>query len=184
MQIEEQSFQSSVFYWIGVLEKLANAKFVKDLGGGKSLVARWRTLSILADKDGATINDLAEYTFIERSALSRLLETMQEDGLLERRSRPDDGRTTEVHLTRKGHKTFAMMLPVRRAVFAQASQGMSRREIGELMRLIHVLIANLQKESQGSLAQVEEEPVGDGKSPATARSKRRRQGRSRNQSNV
>jgi DNA-binding MarR family transcriptional regulator len=182
MQIEEKSFQTSVFYWIGVLERLANAKFVEDLGGGKALVARWRTLSTLADKDGATINDLADFTFIERSALSRLLEQMEEDGLLERRTRPGDRRTTEVYLTRKGQQSFATMLPVRRAVFAQASVGLARGEIAELMRILHVLIANLQKELQpGSAEEIAGEPAtGAARSPTGQQhSKRRRSGRSR-----
>ena len=154
MRIEEKSFQTSVFYWIGVLEKLANAKFVQDLGGGKSLVPRWRTLSILAEKDGATINDLSEYSFIERSALSRLLETMEDDDLIERRTRTDDRRTTEVHLTRKGQQMFAEMLPVRRRVFKQASAGLSRGEIAQMMQIIQVLVGNLRKE-------LEDETAGD-----------------------
>lgn len=147
MQIEEQSFETSVFYWIGVLERLANAKFIEDLGGGKWLVARWRTLSILAERDGTTINDLADHTFIERSALSRLLELMEEEQLLERRTRTDDRRTTEVYLTRKGKQQFASMLPVRRAVFARASAGLSEADIAEFMRIIHVLVANLKADA-------------------------------------
>lgn len=146
MQIEEKSFRTSILYWVGSLEELANAHFVKKMGGAKSVVARWRTLSILAEKDGVTITELAEYTFIERSALSRLLVLMEGEGLLKRRTRNDDRRTTEIHITKKGTKTFLTMLPVRREVFRLASKGLKQSEVESLMNTIQHLANNLRKQ--------------------------------------
>jgi DNA-binding MarR family transcriptional regulator len=143
MEVEGRSFRTSILYWIGSLEALANAHFVKDMGGPKSVVARWRTLSILAEADCMTITALAEHTFIERSALSRLLEIMEREGLVKRRTRASDKRITEISITKKGTKTFLTMLPIRREIFKRAAKGIEDRDIETLMRNIQHLARNL-----------------------------------------
>src|SRR5262245_5670475 len=143
MDVEGRSFRTSILYWIGSLEALANAHFVKEMGGPKSVVARWRTLSILAEADCMTITALAEHTFIERSALSRLLEIMEREGLLNRRTRASDKRITEISITKKGTKTFLTMLPIRREIFKRAAKGLEDRDIETLMRNIQHLARNL-----------------------------------------
>ena len=143
MDVEGRSFRTSILYWIGSLEALANAHFVKEMGGPKSVVARWRTLSILAEAESMTITALAEHTFIERSALSRLLELMEREGLLKRRTRANDKRITEISITKKGTKTFLTMLPIRREIFKRAAKGLEDRDIETLMRNIQHLARNL-----------------------------------------
>lgn len=146
MDIERQSFRTSVLYWIGSLEALANAHFVKEMGGARSVVARWRTLSILAEVEGATITELSDYTFIERSALSRLLEVMETEGLVKRRTRESDRRITEIFITKKGSKAFMTMLPIRREIFKRAAKGLSAKELEMLMSNIQHLANNLRHE--------------------------------------
>jgi DNA-binding MarR family transcriptional regulator len=143
MDVEGRSFRTSILYWIGSLEALANAHFVKDMGGPKSVVARWRALSILAEAHCMTITALAEHTFIERSALSRLLEIMEREGLVKRRTRASDKRITEISITKKGTKTFLTMLPIRREIFKRAAKGLESRDIEVLMRNIQQLARNL-----------------------------------------
>jgi DNA-binding MarR family transcriptional regulator len=143
MDVEGRSFRTSILYWIGSLEALANAHFVKEMGGPKSVVARWRTLSILAEADCMTITALAEHTFIERSALSRLLEMMEREGLVKRRTRASDKRITEISITKKGTKAFLTMLPIRREIFKRAAKGLEDRDIETLMRNIQHLARNL-----------------------------------------
>jgi DNA-binding MarR family transcriptional regulator len=143
MDVEGRSFRTSILYWIGSLEAAANTHFVKEMGGAKSIVARWRTLSILAEVEGMTITALAEHTFIERSALSRLLEIMEREGLVSRRTRASDRRITEVSITKKGTKTFLTMLPIRREIFRRAARGLEAGDIETLMRNIQHLVGNL-----------------------------------------
>ncbi len=144
MDIENKSFRTSILYWIGVLESTANIQFVRDMGGGKANVARWRTLSTLSELNGATINELASYTQIERTALSHLLAQMEREALLIRRPRKSDRRVIEVHLLPKGQETFRQMLPVRRAVILRATKGITPDELQTMMSVTQRLVANLQ----------------------------------------
>ncbi len=113
------------------------------MGEQKSVVGRWRTLSILDEKDGLPISQLAKESFIERTALSRMLDSMEESGLVMRKPREDDRRTIEVFITRKGKQAFAKMLPVRRDVFRIAATGMDEKELALLMKSVRRLVQNL-----------------------------------------
>lgn len=141
--IEGRSYRSSVLYWVGILDKAINAEFIAEMGAGRSIVARWRTLSILAENDGLSITKLASETFIERTALSRLLDSMEAESLLERERLPGDRRNIVVSITSKGREVFETMLPIRRAVFQRAVMGMQQDELRQLLRNIRRLVDNL-----------------------------------------
>lgn len=141
--IEGRSYRSSILYWIGILDKSINSQFTVETGESKSIVARWRTLSILAGNDGLPITRLAHETFIERTALSRLLDSMELEGLIERIPRPDDRRNIHVYITEQGREAFEIMLPIRRAVFRRAVKGMENEELEQLMKSIRRLVDNL-----------------------------------------
>lgn len=144
--VEGRSYRTSILYWVGILDKAINAEFTAEMSESRSIVARWRTLSVLAGNDGLPITQLAHETFIERTALSRLLDVMEEEGLLRRVPRPDDRRNIHVHITAKGREAFDEMLPIRRAVFKRAVKGMSDRELKVLMKSIRTLVRNLSAE--------------------------------------
>jgi len=141
--LEKESFRTSVLYWIGMLEVKFNREFVRRIGASKAIVPRWRTLSVLADLDGVSINDLARHTFIDRSALSRLLTLMMREGLVRCRPREADKRNVEVFITAKGLGAFRRMLPIRRAVFRQAAAGLSQEAIVDFVAMVRDMIAKL-----------------------------------------
>jgi len=143
LPLEQDSFRTSVLYWIGMLEVKFNREFVRRIGAGKAIVPRWRTLSVLADVDGLTINELARHTFIDRSALSRLLTLMMREGLVRCRPREADKRNVEVFITAKGRVAFRRMLPIRRAVFRQAAAGLSQEAIIDFVAVVRAMIAKL-----------------------------------------
>ena len=144
-EIEGRAFDSSVLYWTGYLEAAFNLAFVRAVRQPKVVVSRWRALSVLAELSGITIDELASHSFIERSALSRLLTQLAGEGLIERRPREDDRRTIEIHLTDKGRAAFETMLPLRRAIFRDAARGIPRADIATLLRTVRALADNLDK---------------------------------------
>jgi DNA-binding MarR family transcriptional regulator len=147
--IEDESFLTSILYWIGVLEQKSNLAFVRETGGGKSDVPIWRTLSILNEMDGIAVSELARYAQIERTALSHLLTGMERDGLVERRAREGDRRTVEVHILDAGRSTFRRMLPIRRAVMRRAAEGVPQEDLEDLLLTLRKLSANLEAPGEG-----------------------------------
>lgn len=154
IDIEVDSFRSSILYWVGILEGEANLQFVQELNGGKSDVATWRVVSILSEADGITVGELSRHTHIERSALSHLLTQMERQELIRREPMPGDRRTVQVFIRPKGKETFDQMLPVRRMVFRRATAGISSQDLETMMVVTRRLVENLQSHT-GSAASMD-----------------------------
>lgn len=146
---EDESFRTSLLYWVGAFEQLANQQFLRETGGGKSAVSIWRTLSVLSEMNGLTISELSRQTRIERTALSHLLTQMEQQRLIERRPRTGDRRTIEVHLRQAGQDTFQRMRPIRRAVLNRATEGFTPDELDGLMTMLLRLVDNLRTADTG-----------------------------------
>jgi DNA-binding MarR family transcriptional regulator/GNAT superfamily N-acetyltransferase len=80
-----------------------------------------RLLYELANREHLTATDLCRELGLDPGYVSRLLKNFEKNGLLTRRSAPDDARRSHLKLTRKGH-----------AAFGQLEQG-SNREVSEML---------------------------------------------------
>ncbi len=93
-------------YLINRLAYKMNRDLNADLQRHGLHISHWRVLSVLDSRPASSINDLADYAMIEQSTLSRLLDKMERDGLLERERAHSDGRVRNVSLTQKGRRTY------------------------------------------------------------------------------
>lgn len=143
--VEGESFLTSVVYWCGVFEEKFNRAFIAQMQNKKSIVPRWRTLSVLAERSGLSISELAELTRIDRSALSHLLTLMEDEKLVERRQCGQDKRNVEVHITARGRRSFDNMLPVRRALFRNAARELSESDVKKMISNLQSLINQLDR---------------------------------------
>lgn len=96
----------------------------------------WRVLANLAASDGNNIGYLAAVTMVERSNLSRLVEAMERDGLVRRVNQGADKRQRLVYLTDAGRKRYEETLPAIQGLFAHTYDGISAKEMADLMRIL------------------------------------------------
>lgn len=61
-------------------------------------------MACLFDQDGLMITRLAEFALVEQSRLTRIIDQMDQKGLVKRRPGVEDRRRVTVHLTSKGRK--------------------------------------------------------------------------------
>jgi len=104
-----------------------------------------RTLAVLSIMSGATVNELSVYTVTEQSTMSRSLDGMERDGLIDRLPRRDDMRVREVHVTEKGREAFRRFWPAMHAAFEQMFFGISEAEYAVLIRLLTRVLQNIRK---------------------------------------
>lgn len=104
----------------------------------------WRVLSILADRDGHSVKDLAELSVIERSNLSKMLDGMERDGLIERSAPDGDKRKTLVFLSDEGRSLFEKSLPFVLRYYASFLTGISPSEMAVLMKVLKQIKSNVQ----------------------------------------
>lgn len=73
---------------------------------------RYRLLADLEDNEGEELpSQLAEHLGVTRATVTGLIDVLERDGLVSRRSSPDDGRQKSVILTEEGRKKLREMAP-------------------------------------------------------------------------
>lgn len=104
----------------------------------------WRVLAALDHADGQRVSDLAALTSIDVSTLSRLIDAMQEKGLVERRrSNGADARVVTVHVTAAGHALTAEIIPLARHYQEVALRGFTAEEAAALKVMLVRVYRNI-----------------------------------------
>jgi DNA-binding MarR family transcriptional regulator len=85
------------------------------------------------------ISGLAETLKIDISNVSRLCTALVEDGYVERRPCPDDGRAKRIHLTRKGRNEAAALDGASLARFASILEHIPETSQGQVMEALTIL---------------------------------------------
>ncbi|WP_109577532.1 MarR family transcriptional regulator [Aminobacter sp. AP02] len=99
--------------------------------------AQFMTLLALWDEDGQTQSELVRRLDVEQATMANTLTRMERDGLIERRTRLDDGRSQSIHMT---PKAIALRDPATQAARAQNETALAdfteqeRQVFVELMR--------------------------------------------------
>ena len=123
----------------------------------------WRVLAALDHADGQRVSDLAALTSIDVSTLSRILDAMQEKGLIERRRgngrgsvrERADARVVTVHATTTGHAITGEIIPLARHYETVALAGLSPAETEALKAMlirVYENIAMLEEEAREATA--------------------------------
>jgi DNA-binding MarR family transcriptional regulator len=114
----------------------------------------WRALAALDHADGQRISDLAALTSIDVSTLSRLVDAMQDKGLVERRrGNGGDARVVTVHATNTGHALTGKLIPLARHYEEVALRGFTAAE-GQTLKAMLVRVYR-------NIAALEEEAAAD-----------------------
>ncbi|PHQ24866.1 MarR family transcriptional regulator [Marinobacter guineae] len=117
---------------------------LKDLGVTQ---ARWSTMVYLEKGgEGLTQRELASLMAIENPTLVRLLDSLEQQGLIERRPCPNDRRARRLHLTDAG-RAFMNDLSGRAEVLREEMlEGISDEEIECTVKVFHKILENAEKQ--------------------------------------
>lgn len=103
-------------------------------------LAEWRVLSYLSDGP-SSIGQLAAVTLLQQPTLTKVVDRMQRDGLVDRRPEPTDGRRTRVSVTERGRALVADLIPLARRHEELVLDGYSPAEAEALKATLKILIA-------------------------------------------
>lgn len=107
-------------------------------------LARARTLFALSRCGSLTQKELAEELEIETPTLVRLLDAMEKQNLIERRSDETDRRAKRIHMTPAGLNTFEDVDAQAKAMRAEIAVDISTDEIRAALQVVRRLTGNLQ----------------------------------------
>lgn len=104
----------------------------------------WRVLAALDHADGQRISDIAALTSIDVSTLSRILDALQEKGLVaRRRGNGNDARVVTVHETEAGHAMTGKIIPHARYYEEVALRGFTADEEQVLKAMLARVYGNI-----------------------------------------
>ncbi len=109
-------------------------------------------LSMLAIHDGINQLELVRATHLKPPTVSVILKNMEAEGLVERRSDPNDLRATRVYLTENGRRLDQENIARIHELDAHALRGLSEEECGMLMPLLIRIRNNLLWEEEENRA--------------------------------
>jgi DNA-binding MarR family transcriptional regulator len=117
--------------------------------GGETLaphgltIAMWRVMAVLASKGDQRQIDLAGFTSIEVSTLSRLVTRLIRMGLVSRSRSPRSPREVAVRLTAKSEALMARLVPLARGCEADAIAGLPPEDLVVLKRSLRRIYDNM-----------------------------------------
>jgi DNA-binding MarR family transcriptional regulator len=107
--------------------------------------SRWMLLGALDQFDAPpTITELSRSALMSVQNASRMVASMEEEGLVERVSEPGGGRALSVRLTERGRETVETLRAMGGEFHERLYQGMSNEQIKGLAECLEAMIANLE----------------------------------------
>ncbi len=121
----------------------------RDLAFGAALEAlglnlpKWRALSVISRLSGCTMNELAEFTTIDRTTLTRTADQLIAAGLVSRGGAAGDRRIVRLELTPQGEALFARALQAMQGFNRRALDGVSAADQETLRAILCAVIGNI-----------------------------------------
>ena len=125
-------------------QQLRSLTYREFLGHGLELTPeQWIVLVQLWQKDGQSQSALSELTLRDRPTMSRILDTMEKSGLVERVVDANDARSRLVKLTRHGRALEQKLVPVARQLVAGLEHGIADADLETTHRTLSRMLENL-----------------------------------------
>jgi len=97
---------------------------------------QWRALAYLARNEGINQGALAELLEVEPITVCRMIDRLEEAGLVERRRDPVDRRAWRLHLTARARPLVSDLRAIGERVFGEAMTGLSPAERDSLFGML------------------------------------------------
>jgi DNA-binding MarR family transcriptional regulator len=137
MDVPEQ-----LFYLLFQLVRRRDAQFDAEIAPLGLTLAGWRTLAVVRRIAVCSMKDLSRYSTIDRTTLTRSVDQLVEDGLIERRVPASDRRLVVLSLTDAGEQLYA-------------------EAVGKLVALNRRLLVDIDASAQRQLARAMETVLGN-----------------------
>ena len=108
-------------------------------------VDQWIMLKRISEQEGISQVEVANSTFKDPAAVTRMLDLLYKKGLIERRPKATDRRVYELYFTTAGKALVQQMLPVVQELRAHSFQDLSAAEMNTMKQLINKIYGNLEQ---------------------------------------
>ena len=131
------------FYWLTQAYGNYIANLEATLKEIELDVPRWRVLMLLEGGDARSMSYLATEAITKLSTMTKIIQRMQDDKLVETRQRATDQRVTEIVLTGNGRRARVLARQQAEQIYARAFRDLSAEDLQHLNQLLTKLHTNL-----------------------------------------
>ncbi len=104
---------------------------------------QFRVLTSLWQQDGKSQQELAAASNRDRANVTRLIDILEREGIVERQDDENDRRVFRIYLTKKGRELEAEAAECAQQAIKDAQKGISKEEIEVCMKVLRKTIGNL-----------------------------------------
>ena len=145
---------SSAFHAFGEMLRLHRQAMLKMLAQKGYHHGEAICLPLLVANDGVSQRDLAAMLHVSRPQVTKIVQALEQKGVVARRNDEDDQRLTRVYVTIEGRRRELEMRSFWEGYLEQTIGSLSKADRAELQRLLGLLSARvselLEDEEQGS----------------------------------
>ena len=110
----------------------------------------WVVLMCLRDDLANTLTEISQYVCYDAGALTRVIDQMEERGLLKRKRSGKDRRVVELKLTREGRKVVESLIFIVVDYYNDLLRDFTHEEVNILLQLLTRLVGKLDAVRDGS----------------------------------
>ena len=114
----------------------------KSNGHNNITITHWAILLCLWQEDGQTQSAIAEKLDKEKANITRMLDAMEKNQLIQRRTHENDRRSYRIFLTPKGVELKDILIAVDKDASNIGTKGLSKKEKQENLRLLNIIYNN------------------------------------------
>ena len=130
----------SLGYQVNHLARLMATLLSTEITGHGVVPGQFAQLLALYDRDGQTPTELARAVGIEPGTMTKTLQRMERDGLVERRRSAADGRSVTIHLTRRSLELEPVLKGAAQRVNERVARGLATEQVRDLVHVLDTLI--------------------------------------------
>src|SRR5690242_12479692 len=125
---------------------LLSAGFSQHIKGHGVSATAWRVLGALVERDGLTMTELADLVLFKQPTLTKAIDRMERDQLVQRRTPVEDRRRTLVYLTERGRRAAAPLVQRARQHDAAVARAIGDAAYQDLKSALSALIGRLSEQ--------------------------------------
>lgn len=138
--------KSEVFRALGEVVRTIRSRVDRALQQSHLRLGQYQVLRHLWDDDGLTPREIADRLAVEMPTVTRTVQRMVRDGLVERQAHPDDARSVRICLTKRGHDLHPQLAEIIAEQTEHVLRGFSPQERATFVAMLERIAENARTE--------------------------------------
>jgi DNA-binding MarR family transcriptional regulator len=139
---KEFRYEKFPFYWLAHTHAIYVVEMEKVLKKLGTDMPTRRVLMMLRLHGTASISDLSKHAIIKMSTLTRIVQRMRDEGLVETRTNSEDARITDVAMTAKGEELVDRIQNATEKIYVKGYENLTDAQLENLMRTLQTIFHN------------------------------------------